>query len=33
MKAQVDYVGAQSNTSFNEDAEAIPSEIETFFPK
>jgi hypothetical protein len=29
----VDYLGAQSDTSFNEDAGAIPAEIETVLPK
>jgi len=33
MKAQADYLGAQSETSFNEDAGAIPSETETVLPK
>jgi hypothetical protein len=33
IKAQADYLGAQSETSFNEDAGAIPSEIGTVLPK
>ena len=33
MKSQVDYLGVQGETRFNEDAGAIPSETGTVLPK
>jgi arylsulfatase A-like enzyme len=33
IKSQVDYLGAQSETSFDEDSGAIPSATETILPK